>query len=117
MDWLSTVCALLFAGVSSFFAWRAADSAQQAKHSHDRLVQSRGRLVANELAIEELQSSFKRLNGRVNAELHRRKGVVIEGEYEHVEQPSQPSFNGLDPELAAELALQRAPAASPGKGA
>lgn len=115
MDVLSTALQLILAAASCWACYRAIRSEDAAeKHSHD-LRQSKGRLIANEQSIAELADRHVRLNGRVNAALHRLRHSPEEDDFE-APRPHAPS-NGadLDPDLAAELALQNAPAAAPGK--
>lgn len=107
---LSTVCSLAGAAVALFACVRCLRAEDATDHTAKRLQESRGRLIATEKAVEELADSFRRLNGRVNAAMHRRRG----GDDNDLMPSGDAMREDLDPELAAQLALQRAPAASPG---
>ena len=105
MEWLSTAFTLLACAVAVFSAWRAATEADAARESNLALRKSQAKLAAHEISLDNLSLQFRRLNGRMNA--YQRRGpdaeTVLEGEFEHH------GSNGLDPDLAAELAFQGTP--------
>jgi hypothetical protein len=51
-----------------FFAWRAGESAESAKHSEHRLSIMRGQVAGLEAAVMALDDRLKRLNGKVAAD-------------------------------------------------
>lgn len=108
-DVLSTVFALLSAAAAAFFAWSAREGAEDAGESRRELE---GQVRAFKAAIDRISSvegRLDRLAGRVYAQA--RKPQPVDDELPELVERG----NGvLDPELAAELALQRAPAVSPG---
>jgi len=116
---LSTGSAVLAAGVAIFAAFRAVTSEDRASHAANRLLQSQGQLRALTGSVDALDTRLTRLNGRVNAELHRRKHGAVADDFDDPP-PRQPALNGhtddfdIDPAVAAELALQRGPNARPG---
>lgn len=115
MEWLLTACSLAAAVFAFVAARRAAAEADNARDECLSLRKSAAKLAAHDLSLDNLHTQFKRLNGRMNA--YSRRGPhadeeAIEGQIE------LPVANGLDPDLAAELAFQGAPVrAEPSRGA
>ena len=104
----------LLAAVACLAAWWSHRAADRAADSATRLTQSRGRIVALEHAVEQLDAKFRQLNGRLNATLHRKPRVIDVDSQDGFEFAVPPAADGaLDPELAAELELQRASAKGP----
>lgn len=114
---LFTGFALVAAAVAVFAMWRCLQCERRAEHACNRLVKTQGTVLAHGTAIEALDDRLRRLNGRVNAEVHRRRAGAV------ADDDDAPGFNftrgvdpvepGMDPELAAELRLQSAPNARP----
>lgn len=102
---------------AAFGAWLAIGASSDAKHAAQQLLRSQGKLVALEDRQAALESSLRKLHGRVAA--YRRWGIDDDppaGGDRLVRDVPPPIVNGdMDPELAAELALQNAPAAAPGR--
>lgn len=105
-------------GVAVFCALRTMKAEDRAQRAADRLTKSMGAIHAHTLSLEALDERLRKLNGRVNAALHRRSR---EPEPEDDDEPSAHAVaraNGqteleLDPDLAATLALQRAHTPTP----
>lgn len=106
---LSTAFALFCACVAAglcYIALRASERAEAAADSLDRELR---RVAALGLEVESLQGQVTRISGRVYAQARR----------EPVKSPrsvdgGQGTLEDVDEDFAAELALQRAPAADPG---
>lgn len=101
--YLSTGFALIVLALSVVAAITCWKFAQRCQELTDELRASRGRLIANEKSIDALHARIQSIDGKV-ARMRR-------GEPEHV------NSNGIDSgddDLTAILALQGAPAASPG---
>jgi hypothetical protein len=103
-----TAFALIFslsaAGVAGFFAARAANDSDELAAGLRRLQGVRDELAAMQVRLDKLA-------GRVYANW-RRAPVTVEGE---LYSAANGADDDADPDLAAQLALQSAPAASPGK--
>lgn len=110
MDVLSTAFALFALCACGFLAWQAHGFARDARDAARELQKSQGKIAANALTLDAHHAHLRRLEGRIAQMKQGPRRAVIDGEIE------LPDPNGeLDPELAAEIALQRAPAVSPGK--
>jgi hypothetical protein len=100
---LSTACAL----AAIYAAYRAIAAEHAADHTAKRLAESRGRLIANEVAIEELAARVRSFNGRLSQAISpsrpRENGADEMHQTELIPLGSQ-----VDDEFARTLALQRA---------
>lgn len=118
MELLSTGFALLALLAAGFLTWQCNGYARDARAAALELRKSQGTLHAQGLSLANLALQHRRLNGRVNAmkagPRYARDVDELE-QFEQVNAPPEGAPNGLDPELAAEIALQNAPAVSPGK--
>ncbi len=110
---LSTAFALLVLFACAFLTWRAHQAAEDAKDAERSLSRTQGKLASHDLLLSALHTSVKRIDGKVGA-LQARLRAPVSSAAEGGDLPAL-ADDGMDPELAAELALQRAPAASPGK--
>lgn len=125
---LFTGTALIGALLAGVAAWLAIRAANDAHHSAQQLLRSQGKLVALDDRQTALEASLRKLHGRVAA--HRRwdagdggdeyeparRAIERGGEIPPPSTPPRAPTNGvIDPELEAELALQRAPVVAPGR--
>lgn len=72
---LCTVSSLLSFALAAFYAWRAAECADRAHGSEQRLSIMRGQVVGLEASVVALDDRLKRLNGKVARE---KRGVPDE---------------------------------------
>lgn len=122
MDLLSTAFALLTLCACGFLTWQSHVNAEDARDSCDELRAARALLKSNQLAMDNFHLQLRRLNGRVNEVRGKMRAQLVQDapedgldDYRNDYRPPDPQAMQLDPELAAELALQNAPAVSPGK--
>jgi hypothetical protein len=117
MDVLSTGFAVLALLAAGFLTWQCNSYAKDARAAALELRKSQGTLHAQGLSIANLALQHRRLNGRVNAMKASPRYVEDDDDAPERDTRTIDAFpaNGLDPDLAAELALQNAPAVSPGK--
>jgi hypothetical protein len=117
MDVLSTGFAVLALLAAGFLTWQCNSYAKDARAAALELRKSQGTLHAQGLSIANLALQHRRLNGRVNA-MKASNRYATEADVDDFANEAasiSTAVNGLDPDLAAELALQNAPAVSPGK--
>lgn len=106
-----SIMAAMIAGLAVFAAVRKLEAADELHRDLERDLRA---LAVLRLDVDSLDTRLRRLAGSVYSPPgSRRKPVAAVTDDDPYER--QADLNGLDPELAAELALQRAPAASPGK--
>lgn len=117
MDVLSTAFALFALCACGFLAWQAHGFSRDARDAARELQKSQGKIASHTLTLDAHHAHLRRLEGRIAQMKQGRKPPeeFVEGrDYNVIDAPAV--LNGeLDPELAAELALQSAPAVSPGK--
>lgn len=126
MEFLSTGFALLILGACAFMLWRCHEYAEDAVDAMRSLSKSQGKLASHDLLLSALHQSVKRIDGKVGALQARLRAPLSsadgDADFPAHDEYSQrqrgidrPNSGDVDPELAAELALQNAPAVSPGK--
>lgn len=109
---LLTALQLILAALSIYAAYRTVRSEHAAEGYARDLLASKGRLIANESAIAAMHDKHIALSGRVNA-LRRWTKPEEQLEFVNLGRPNHAPAE-LDPELAAELALQNAKPVQPG---
>lgn len=108
MDVLSTAFALFALCACGFLAWQAHGFSRDARDAARDLQKSQGKIASHTLTLDAHHAHLRRLEGRIAQMKQGRKP-------DYVEIDAPPVLNGeLDPELAAELALQNAPPVRPG---
>lgn len=112
MEFLSTGFALLILGACAFMLWRCHEYAEDAVDAMRSLSKSQGKLASHDLLLSALHQSIKRIDGKIGALQARLRAPVSSADGD-VDLPAPDGE--VDPDLAAELALQNAPAVSPGK--
>jgi hypothetical protein len=114
---LLTACSLLILAGCAFFAWQSLKHAEQALDEVRTLLKLQGKLAAHDLTLDAHHAALKRIDGKIGALQQRQRGRRLDpdDDFERDERTTDAFADDLDPQLAAELALQRAPAASPGK--
>lgn len=106
-----TLIGATVACLACYAAVRAFEKAESYADGFAKDVRSMALLRQEVLAID---SRLNRITGRVYAvSRHERKTAAVEDEDEPAS--AQREINGLDGDLAAQIALQSAPAASPGR--
>lgn len=122
---ISTGLAVIAAMASIWCAVRAQKAHDRTAEIVARMSKSVGAIHANRLSLDALDDRLRALNGRVNATLHRarrdeqpQQNLLREFDARTLVDDGGDGGDGdLDPDLAAELALQHAPPVAPGKGA
>lgn len=110
---LFTAFALFAALAAGLFTWYTHTCTDRAIAARDELASGLRKLAALREEVETLHKRLDRVSGRVYAQGRRPPRPVDD---DGLELPDLGGPNGeLDPELAAELALQSAPAVAPGK--
>jgi len=116
MELLLTGCALCLAA-SAFFAWRALKHSDDARAEAARLIKSQAKLASIELTLATHHTAIKRIDGKLG---HMQRGNGSSARVYETEQDVHGDFlvpvagDDMDPALAAEIALQRAPSKAPG---
>lgn len=108
---LLTACSALALAACIFLAWQCAGHEQRTRNEAESLRRERAKLAAHELMLEAHRTAIKRIDGKVG---HLQRGrtpvtIDVDTEMDYGDMP-------IDPELAATLELQRAPAAGPAQG-
>lgn len=113
---LSTAFAVLALAACAVLAWLAYKFCDRAEEAAAELRASVGKVKSHELALDAHHQSIARINGKIGRLV--RDGVIPPASRFAGEPPdlaaTEAALSALDPEFAAELDLQRAPAASPG---
>lgn len=121
MNWLSTTIAAVMAILAAYCAWvavrahdRARDQADSAEDHARSIARDAKKIAALHDELESVHGRLNRLAGRVYAS-SRKPPAEANGDDGPGVFPGNQQLAELDPELAAELALQTAPPVSPGK--
>jgi hypothetical protein len=112
-----TACALMFAAAAALFAWIADSARVECRKLHSHLSSWRLQLLQLEHEHESLVAQHRKLRGAFYGGRQSSRAAIDggpDGDWPFQSGAPHPAID-LDPELAAELALQNAPAASPGK--
>lgn len=112
LNTMFTVIALIAVAASFGFAYYAHLCARAAEDDADELASGLRKLVTVREDIEMLSKRLDRVSGRVYAQARR---APADDDFTPAHLVVAPGSPDLDPELAAELALQAAPAVAPGK--
>lgn len=106
-----SIMAAMVAGLAVFAAVRKLEAADELHRDLERDLRA---LAVLRLDVDSLDTRLRRLAGSVYSPPGIRKKPAGRSVEDQDDDPHV-DLNGLDPQLAAELALQKAPPASPGR--
>jgi hypothetical protein len=105
-----TLLALFSAIFAALAAWVAGRHAAAVVDAETALKKATRALTSTTDRLSSVEGRLDRIAGRVYSQTRKPRPVADDDDEQHVDV-------ALDPELAAELALQSAPAVMPGRGA